>query len=108
MFRDQMFYTGAVQLHFVEVPASGPPLVLLHGGSARWQTWEPVLRDLATRWHVYAVDLRGHGHSSWAASYRLQDYATDIVALLHHRIMEPAILCGHSLGGMVAVMAAAQ
>jgi pimeloyl-ACP methyl ester carboxylesterase len=108
MFTEHTVTTGTITLNLVEGPATGPPLVLLHGGSARWQTWEGLLPAFAARWQVYAVDLRGHGHSAWATSYRLQDYADDVAALLASHIPAPALVCGHSLGGMVALMVAAQ
>ncbi len=100
--------TGAVELHYIEGGAPGLPLVLLHGGSARWQSWEPLLPDLLPQLHIIAPDLRGHGRSGWCAPYTLQAYATDILQLLQQRVTEPAIVCGHSLGGMVALVVAAQ
>lgn len=109
MMHEQVLETGGVALHYAEGPAGGPPLVLLHGGSARWQSWEPLIDDFATTMHVFAPDLRGHGRSSWLAPhYRLLDYTADIVALLEQRVPQPAIVFGHSLGGMVALLAAAQ
>lgn len=103
------FNTGAVVLNYAEVPASGPPLVLLHGGNGRWQSFESILPDLAALWHIYAPDLRGHGKSGWAAGrYRLQDYTDDTIAFIRDHIPEPVYLFGHSLGGIVALMVAAQ
>jgi pimeloyl-ACP methyl ester carboxylesterase len=99
---------GTVELNYAEGPAAGPPLVILHGGSARWQYGERLLTALARRWHVYAPDLRGHGRSGWVPGrYRLRDYAGDIAAFLREVVREPAALYGHSLGGEVALMAAA-
>lgn len=107
--REYSFNTGAVVLNYAEVPAPGPPLVLLHGGNGRWQSFASILPDLAALWHIYAPDLRGHGKSGWdAGSYRLQDYADDTIAFLRDHIHEPAHLFGHSLGGIVALMVAAQ
>ena len=40
---------------------SGAPLVLVHGLGARWQSWTPVLPQLAAAREVVAVDLPGHG-----------------------------------------------
>jgi pimeloyl-ACP methyl ester carboxylesterase len=58
---------------------------------------------------VYAPDFRGHGQSAWVTgTYRLQDYADDTIAFLRHYLKEPAYLFGHSLGGMVALLVAAQ
>jgi pimeloyl-ACP methyl ester carboxylesterase len=109
MLTERLFDTGTVMLNVAEGPDNGPPLVLLHGGSGRWQACEPLVSDLADRWHVIAPDLRGHGKSGrvpWR--YRVLDYADDIAALLRDRTREPAILFGHSLGGIIALMVAAQ
>jgi pimeloyl-ACP methyl ester carboxylesterase len=43
-----------------------------------------------------------------AGAYRLQDYADDIIAFLRQQVFEPAVIFGHSLGGMVALLVAAQ
>jgi pimeloyl-ACP methyl ester carboxylesterase len=59
--------------------------------------------------HVFAPDLRGHGGSSWTPShYRLWDYAGDVISLLKEVVDEPAAIAGHSLGGEVAIIAAAE
>jgi pimeloyl-ACP methyl ester carboxylesterase len=107
--REYRFDTGAVILNYAEVPSPGTPLVLLHGGNARWQAFETIPPDLSGAWHVYAPDFRGQGKSGWVpGTYRLQDYTDDTIALLRHHIDEPAYLFGHSLGGIVALLVAAQ
>jgi pimeloyl-ACP methyl ester carboxylesterase len=106
--KEYTFDTGTVSLNYAEIPAAGMPLVLLHGGNACWQAFASILPDLAD-WHIYAPDLRGHGKSGWVPnSYRLQDYVDDIIAFLRDNIRQPAYLFGHSLGGIVALMVAAQ
>jgi len=107
--RESTFDTGAVILNYAEVPSSATSLVLLHGGTGSWQSFESILPDLAALWHIYAPDLRGQGKSGWrSGSYRLQDYTDDTIAFLRNHINEPAYLFGHSLGGIVALMVAAQ
>src|SRR5258708_11266227 len=102
------FHTGPVTLNYAEGPDAGPPLVLLHGGSARWQYFDDILPDLTARWHVFAPDLRGHGLSGRTAGrYTLRDYADDLAAFLQ-KLSGPASLFGHSLGGMVALMTASK
>jgi len=109
MLQERLFDTGTVTLNLAEGPPSRPPLVLLHGGSGRWQGAEPLIPALIDRWQIFAPDLRGHGKSGRAAwRYRVQDYADDIAALLRVRVREPAVLFGHSLGGIIALMVAAQ
>jgi pimeloyl-ACP methyl ester carboxylesterase len=92
--KEHSFKAGPVTLNYVEGPETGPPLVLLHGGSARWQAFESIMPELAARWHLYGPDLRGHGQSGRAAAngYRLQDYSADIVAFLRAQVQEPAML----------------
>jgi alpha-beta hydrolase superfamily lysophospholipase len=53
---------GAIALREAPNPAA-PPLVLLHGIGSRAESWWPVLDPLAARFHLYALDLRGHGGS---------------------------------------------
>jgi len=80
----------------------------MHGKSLWWKYFVPVLPHLAARWHVYALDLRGHGKSGRvAAGYRWQAFEEDCVAFLRQRVGEPAILAGHSSGGMIAISLAA-
>ena len=106
---ERTFEIDAVCINYAEIPSSGAPLILLHGGSARWQAFESILPELAAQWHIYAPDFRGHGKSSWVTgTYRLQDYADDIIAFMRSCVKEPAYIFGHSLGGMVALLVAAQ
>jgi len=104
---EQTFTAGPVALVYVEGPRSGPPLVLLHGMTAAWRAWIPLFAPLAPRWHVQAVDLRGHGGSGRAERYHLDDYVADLVAFVAQRLDEPATLVGHSLGALVALGVAA-
>ena len=109
MLRERRFQTGIVEINYTEGPSNGPPLVVLHGGAARWQGGETLLRQLAERWRVFGPDFRGHGRSGRVQGrYRLRDYVQDTAAFLREIVREPSVLYGHSLGGEVAVMAAAE
>jgi pimeloyl-ACP methyl ester carboxylesterase len=108
MLREQGFHTGKIKLNYAEGPENGPPLVLLHGGSARWQGLTDFIGAFVDDWHIYAPDLRGHGKSDHVPyQYRISDMAEDVVTFLRF-IGEPAVLFGHSLGGHIAIMAAPQ
>jgi pimeloyl-ACP methyl ester carboxylesterase len=109
---DSYFDTGEVRLHVMEGPRNGPPLVLLHGATGRGQDWQPILPQLLPRWHVYLVDMRGHGLSDRSpngqAGYHISAFVRDTVALLQKRVNEPAVLFGHSWGALTALLTAAQ
>lgn len=112
MLTTRTFDTGELPLAYVEGPDAGPPLLLLHGVTGRWQAHEPIVRALGEQWHVYACDLRGHGESGRApepGSYYLRDYARDITAFVRAGIPgdEQVALIGFSLGAMVALGTAA-
>lgn len=105
---ERTFDTGVVKINYAEGPPSGPPFVLLHGGSGRWQHYEAVIPDLIARFHLYLPDLRGHGKSGRVPGhYRLRDFADDVVAFLRECVGEPAYLLGHSLSGPIVLLAAA-
>jgi pimeloyl-ACP methyl ester carboxylesterase len=104
---ERTFDTGEVRLNYAEGPAHGPPLVLLHGLGRRWQVFMPVIPALSLRWHIFAPDLRGHGKSSRVArGYQGPQYGKDIARLLRERVAAPAVLFGHSLGGILAMWVA--
>ncbi len=85
--------------------AHHPPLVLLHGfgaGSGHWRRNAGTLA--AAGWCVYGLDLIGFGASSQPA-LRLDNrlWARQLQAFLEQVVQAPAVLVGHSLGGLVAL-----
>jgi pimeloyl-ACP methyl ester carboxylesterase len=108
MLDEHAFRTGSVTINYAEGPKNGPPLVMLHGLSSRWQTYLPIIPHLVERWHIYGLDFRGHGGSDHLAdSYTWSRYAADTAQFLADVLSEPAVLLGHSLGAMVAAFVAA-
>ena len=82
---------------------AGTPVVILHGllGSAR--NWTRIGKELAGTHRVFALDLRNHGRSPWAATMSFDDMAGDVAAFVEDRGLGPVALIGHSLGGKVAM-----
>jgi len=93
---------GGRDIHYAEAPGADGALVLLHGITDSLDTYLPLLPELSTWAHVYAHDLRGHGGSSNAGSYCARDYAADVAAFIESVVGAPAVVAGHSLGGLVA------
>jgi pimeloyl-ACP methyl ester carboxylesterase len=90
-----------VGLH-VQVEGQGPPLVLLHGITTSAATYDWLTPRLAARFRTHALDFRGHGSSDRApGAYEIRHFVSDAVALLDHLGNEPAVVIGHSLGGVV-------
>ncbi len=98
-----------VRLHYAEGPASGPPLVLVPGQSMPWESYCKVIPLLADRFHVFAVDVRGHGKSAHTpGAYTFSRCGQDLVEFLRVVVGGPAICCGNSSGGIIALWAAAR
>lgn len=81
-----------------------PPVVLLHALGEDSNTWSTVVEALATRYRMYAVDLRGHGASSQPVDYSLELMCSDVLELVRTLHLEEVTLIGHSLGGEVAYL----
>lgn len=85
----------------------GEPLVLLHGGAVDVRWFDPNIDALAEHFHVYAVDLRGHGHTpDVEGPYTYEALSQDLIDFLEGVVGGPAHLVGHSVGGAVALTAA--
>lgn len=105
---EKTFPIGNHALNYAEQDSHCPPLLMLHGLGRRWQVLLPLIVPLSARWHIYAPDLRGHGKSGRApGAYRASQYAEDIGHFLRERVHAPAVVFGHSLGGLVAMWLAA-
>jgi pimeloyl-ACP methyl ester carboxylesterase len=104
MLEERTFDAGEVMLNYAEGQASGPPLVLLHGFTGRWQGFLPLLPVLSLTWHVYAPDYRGHGKSGRVpGQYGAEEYMADIEAFARDVVKELAVVFGHSLGALFAL-----
>lgn len=98
-----------VDIAVVDVGTKSPTLVFLHywGGSSR--TWRPVMEDLSDTNRCVAIDFRGWGKSSKEAiDYDLATLAADVVSVVGDLSLTEFILVGHSMGGKVAQLVAAE
>jgi pimeloyl-ACP methyl ester carboxylesterase len=97
-----------VNLSYIVGPDNGPAIVFLPGIANSAESYQPVLEELETIARVFALSFRGHGSSDQPGPpYGVPEYTSDAVTLLESEVRSPAILCGHSLGGVVAARVAA-
>ena len=87
----------------VDVVGHGPPLVLLHGWAMHGGVFAPLVARLRDRYSLHVVDLPGHGLSRDVDVPLALDACVDAIAAIVPR----APWCGWSLGGLVALQAAA-
>ncbi|WP_233160987.1 alpha/beta fold hydrolase [Actinophytocola xanthii] len=90
------------RLGTVDFGGDGVPILLLHGLMGRARTWWPVSRWLTSYGRVVGLDARGHGRSPHrGGGWRTEDFVADAAAELE-RLGGPAIVVGHSMGGLHA------
>ncbi|THA64989.1 alpha/beta hydrolase [Streptomyces sp. A0642] len=88
-------------------PATGRPLLALHGHLSEGASFDDLATGLGPEWRVIAPDQRGHGDSDRADDYTREGYVSDLTALLDHLGTGPVVALGHSLGGINALHLAA-
>lgn len=106
-FAQQLVPTNGIKINAV-TGGSGPPILLLHGWPETWWEWHQVMPLLAEHFSVVAIDLRGAGFSDcpqdgYDKATMAQD-AHGVMATLGHARYA---VCGHDIGGMVALAQAA-
>ncbi|MEJ0059909.1 MAG: alpha/beta hydrolase [Terricaulis sp.] len=87
-----------------------PDILFLHATGFNARTYRTLLAPLASRFHVVAVDMRGHGQTTLPTKLFGYDswrkHRNDILALLDGHFAQPVTLAGHSMGAVVSLMAA--
>ena len=88
-------------IHLVE-RGRGRPLLLIHGITLQAGIWAPQLRELADRYRVVAMDVRGHGQSrAGREGFGRRIAARDVATVLEQLDLRDAVIVGHSMGGMI-------
>jgi len=89
-------------LHYVRGGA-GPTIILLHGFPEDWYEYHRIMPQLAKRFTVVAVDLRGiSGSAATPGGYDAANMAEDVYQLVERLHLENVYVVGHDIGGMVA------
>jgi pimeloyl-ACP methyl ester carboxylesterase len=98
-----------IDFHYLEWGDTALPTgVLLHGRSGHAHIWDHMAPTLAERYHLIALDQRGHGDTAHAETYATRDFVDDLEALRQHWRIETFVLMGLSMGGHNAMAYASQ
>jgi esterase len=104
-FVDKYVSANGLKLHYLDWGSDGkPPLILLHGIERHAHTFDHVAPHFVDRYHVIAMDMRGHGESEWDPDgrYLVEDYVRDLEAVADSQQWRTITLWGNSTGGRVA------
>jgi len=102
---DRFVTVNGLRIHYLDWGAADKqPLILLHGIGRVAHTFDHLAAHFSSKYHVIAVDMRGHGDSDWdpQAAYLVEDYAKDIESLAAGLHLRNIVIWGNSTGGRVA------
>lgn len=102
---------NGLKLHFLDYGTAGrPPMLCIHGGAAHAHWYDYVASGFSADYHVRSLDLRGHGDSEWIdpPTYTYEHYASDLAQAVEKLDLRDFVLVGHSMGGTVCLVYAAQ
>ncbi len=106
-YKDRFITTNGIRLHYLDwgVPGSNDkqPFIMLHGIGRVAHSFDHIAPRFKDNYHVYAIDMRGHGDSDWSSegAYLVEDYAKDIEAFVEQLNLRNIVLLGNSTGGRV-------
>jgi pimeloyl-ACP methyl ester carboxylesterase len=90
--------------HYYEIAGQGQAILFIHGAFVDSTLWDSQWGFFSNRYQVVRYDLRGHGKTgpSGLESYSIKSFADDLKVLIENLGLSTPILCGLSLGGMIA------
>jgi non-heme chloroperoxidase len=82
---------------------TGTPVIMLHGITDSWHSFERVLSYLPSSIHAFALSQRGHGDSDRPeGDYTIPRFSADVAEFMDAVGLSAAVLVGHSMGSLVA------
>jgi 3-oxoadipate enol-lactonase len=101
----QFAQLNGITLHYQIIggPSEKPAIVFVNSLGTDFRIWRDVIVRLVGNYPVVAYDKRGHGLSGIGSPpYAMADHVADLEALLDHLEISQAVICGVSVGGMIA------
>lgn len=104
---ERKYSVNEVDIAVWEWPGADPPVLFCHATGFHARCWDQVVAQLPNR-HCYALDFRGHGHSTkLPPPYPWRTFGNDLAELSARLDLAGAIGVGHSMGGHSVTLAAA-
>ena len=103
-YADRFLTTNGLRLHYLDWGGGDrQPFIMLHGIGRVAHSFDHIAPRFAANYHVYAIDMRGHGDSGWSpeGAYLVEDYAKDLEAFVEQLNLRNVVLLGNSTGGRV-------
>lgn len=103
-YSEQIVDLGEIRMNYATAgDGRNPAILLIPGQTESWWGYETAMQLLSQRYHVYAVDLRGQGRSTWTPGrYSLDLFGSDLVRFIDRVIARPVVVSGLSSGGVIA------
>ncbi len=99
-FSERFFRSGTLRIHFRDWGNPGaPPLIIVHGLHDHSHSFDDLARGLVDRFHVFGIDLRGHGDSETTPYYAFGHFVLDLHNMIRALRLSRPVLIGHSMGG---------
>jgi len=91
-----------VELFYRKI-GQGRPLIFIHGLLGSSDNWISIAKYLSADFEVFMPDMRNHGRSFHADIMNYHAMAEDIYEFVQYHDIQNPIICGHSMGGKVAM-----
>ena len=95
-------------MRYLAAGERGPAVLLLHGWSSFKEIWWSALQALAPHVRAFAPDMPGHGGTPLLGTVQMHQVAARAARFAQARGLERVVLVGHSMGGYIALLAAAR
>lgn len=103
MFKNQQLKVNDIKINYNEAGV-GETVLLLHGNSQNGRIFREIFRQLAQKFHVVAIDSRGHGLSeSGEMPFTIEQFAEDILSFCHKKKLKNIVVIGYSDGANIGL-----
>jgi pimeloyl-ACP methyl ester carboxylesterase len=106
-YEDRFVTVNGLRLHYLDWGGEGKqPFIMVHGIGRVAHSFDHIAPRFTANYHIYAIDMRGHGDSGWSAegAYLVEDHAKDLEAFVEQLNLRNVVLLGNSTGGRVVQM----